>query len=221
VVLGSGNLGLISFPALPGRASREDIDRHHPALLRTLAEHPGVGFVLVRSAEHGPVVLGAGGAELRLDHGQSAGQDTGNPLAVFGPGAEAAVRRTAGFPHAADIMVNSAYDAETGEVHAFEEQIGSHGGLGGEQGRAFLLWPVALSRPVAEGEELVGAEQVHRVLRRWLRPASRAPVPRPGPMRRACPLGRMPRTSPVIPVGPRGVSAEHGAGGRTRRRRFR
>ncbi|MEV0263535.1 phage holin family protein [Streptomyces sp. NPDC050617] len=171
VVLGSGNLGLVSFPDLPGRASREDIERHHPALLRTLAEHPGIGFLLVRSAEHGPVVLGRDGAEHRLDSGEGAER---SPLNAFGPGAVEAVRRTAGFPHAADIMVNSACDPATGAVHAFEEQIGSHGGLGGEQSRPFLLWPRDLTPPVADGAELVGAERVHEVLRRWLDEAAAA-----------------------------------------------
>ena len=87
------------------------------------------------------------------------------------------MRRTDGFPHTADIMVNSSYDPADGEVLAFEEQIGSHGGLGGAQGRPFLLSPLALSAPVAEGEELVGAEQVHRVLRRWLRESDGPQVP--------------------------------------------
>nr|WP_307847549.1 phage holin family protein [Streptomyces sp. F63] len=165
IVLGSGNLGLISFPELPGRVSREEVERRHPALLSTLAEHPGIGFVLVRSEEYGAVVLGPHGGEHRLDQRVVIGPD---PLAPFGPEAEDAVRRTDAFPHAADIMVNSAYDPTTGRVHAFEAQIGSHGGLGGAQGHAFLLRPAELSPPVPEGEILTGAEALHRVLRRWL-----------------------------------------------------
>ncbi|AXK31409.1 hypothetical protein DVA86_00855 [Streptomyces armeniacus] len=174
VVLASGNLALVSFPDVPGRMSREAIDARHPALLRALADHPGIGFLLVRSEEHGPVVIGAGACEHRLDTGEVTGDR--DPLACFGPGAVAAVRRTAGFPHAADIMVNSSVDPATGEVHAFEEQIGSHGGLGGEQNQAFLLSPLRLSAPVVSGE-LVGAEQVHRVLRRWLREARGGAAP--------------------------------------------
>ncbi|MFE7094019.1 phage holin family protein [Streptomyces erythrochromogenes] len=165
VVLASGNLALISFPDVPGRASRARIERTHPALLATLANHPGVGFLLVDG-----VVLGPGGAEARLDVPGEAEE----LLAPFGPGAAAAVRRTDAFPHVADIMVNSAYDPDTGAVHAFEEQIGSHGGLGGEQGHPFLMWPAELSDP---GEELVGAEAVHGVLRRWLREADGPQVP--------------------------------------------
>ncbi|MEU7120995.1 phage holin family protein [Streptomyces zaomyceticus] len=172
LVLASGNLGLVSFPDVPHRMTREEIDRRHPALLRTLAHHPGVGFVLVASAEHGSVVLARGGVEVPV-----AELDDGGPLAVFGPGAARAVRRTDGFPHVADIMVNSMYDPATGTVHAFEEQIGSHGGLGGEQSHPFLLSPPELSPPVGAGEELIGAEQVHRVLRRWLRECSGPQVP--------------------------------------------
>ncbi|MFM9590983.1 alkaline phosphatase family protein [Streptomyces scabiei] len=174
VVLASGNLGLVSFPDVPHRMSREEIDARHPALLSTLANHPGIGFVLVRSEEHGGVVLGAHGAEVPV--GELSDEHPG-PLADFGPGAADAVRRTHGFPRTADIMVNSWYDPAEGEVHAFEEQIGSHGGLGGCQSRPFLMSPLALSEPTEDGEDLVGAEHVHRVLRRWLWEANGPQVP--------------------------------------------
>ncbi|MET8975330.1 alkaline phosphatase family protein [Streptomyces sp. NPDC004539] len=173
VVLASGNLGLISFPDVPHRMTKEEIDARHPALLTTLANHPGIGFLLVASAEHGGVVLGAHGAQVPV----ADLTDCAGPLASFGRGAADAVRRTHGFPHTADVMVNSFHDPADGEVLAFEEQIGSHGGLGGAQGKPFLLSPRALSEPVGEGEELVGAEQVHRVLRRWLREADGPQVP--------------------------------------------
>nr|WP_203687662.1 phage holin family protein [Streptomyces sp. SID14515] len=186
IVLASGNLGLISFPDIEGRASREQIERRHPALLSTLANHPGIGFLLVRSEDHGSVVLGPGGAEVPVTELA----DGEGPLADFGVGAAAAVRRTDTFPHVADVMVNSMYDPATGTVHAFEEQIGSHGGLGGEQSRPFLLWPRGLTDPLdivaaetAEGAPeppgggLVGAEAVHRVLTRWLQESSGPQVP--------------------------------------------
>jgi uncharacterized membrane protein YvlD (DUF360 family) len=173
IVLASGNLGLVSFPDVPHRMSKEEIDARHPALLSTLSNHPGIGFLLVRSEEHGGLVLGAYGSEIPLD----LLDETPGALAPFGPGAADAVRRTHSFPHTADIMVNSSFDAADGEVLAFEEQIGSHGGLGGAQGRPFLLSPVAFSAPVDDGQELVGAEHVHRVLRRWLAESDGPQVP--------------------------------------------
>ncbi|MGW3727787.1 phage holin family protein [Streptomyces sp. NPDC000851] len=174
IVLASGNLGLVSFPDVHHRMTKEEIDARHPALLPTLANHPGIGFLLVRSEEHGGVVLGAYGAEIPVDQ---LDDDHSGPLAPFGPGAADAVRRTHSFPHAADIMVNSFHDPADGEVLAFEEQIGSHGGLGGAQAKPFLLSPYAFSAPVDDGEELVGAEHVHRVLSRWLRELAGPQVP--------------------------------------------
>ncbi|WP_019890499.1 phage holin family protein [Streptomyces purpureus] len=194
VVLASGNLGLVSFPHVPHRMTREEIDRRHPALLRTLANHPGIGFLLVRSAAHGSVVLGPGNTEVPVAELTDDG-----PLAVFGKGAAETVRRTDAFPHAADIMVNSMYDPSTGTVHAFEEQIGSHGGLGGEQSRPFLLSPLDLSPPVTDGGELVGAERVHRVLRRWLRECMGPQVPL-GPFRPAEISPSLPSPEEVLPV---------------------
>ncbi|MCZ2526181.1 phage holin family protein [Streptomyces sp. HB2AG] len=172
IVLGSGNLGLVSFPDIPGRATRERIERAHPGLLGVLAGHPGVGFLLVATEdERGSVVLGAGGAEHWIATGEVVGKD---PLAPFGEGAVEAVRRTDAFPHVADIMVNSACDPLTGEVHAFEAQIGSHGGLGGGQSRAFLLHPADLPAPP---RPLAGAEAVHTVLRGWLEESVGPQVP--------------------------------------------
>ncbi|WP_086696165.1 alkaline phosphatase family protein, partial [Streptomyces recifensis] len=182
VVLASGNLGLVSFPDVPHRMSKEEIDARHPALLPTLANHPGIGFLLVRSAEHDGVVLGPCGTEIPL----AELDERPGPLARFGPGAVDAVRRTHAFPHTADIMVNSWHDPATGQIHAFEEQIGSHGGLGGAQSRPFLLSPLTLSVAEEHGEALTGAERVHGVLRRWLGELNGPEVPLDaGPERRA------------------------------------
>ena len=78
-----------------------------------------------------------------LDSGQIEGTD---PLAPFGPNAAAHVSRTDGFPHCPDIVVNSTYWAESDEVAAFEELVGSHGGMGGGQAHPFALYPSELAR---------------------------------------------------------------------------
>ena len=86
------------------------------------------------------------------------------PLADFSPNAARHLRRTDGFPHVADIMVNSFYDPVTEEGCAFEELISFHGGMGGAQTQPFILYPATLEPP---GEPLIGAEAVHRLLRSW------------------------------------------------------
>ena len=143
VVLGSGNLGLVYLMEEPRRLTVEEIDERHPQLIRSLREHPHVGWVLVHSSEHGPVVLGAGGAQFLLD-GRIEGDD---PLAAFSPNAALHLRRTDGFAHVADIMVGSFYDPHLDEGCAFEELISFHGGLGGPQTRPFLLYPARLPQP--------------------------------------------------------------------------
>jgi hypothetical protein len=49
VVMASGCLGLLSFPRQPGRLTLEHIEALYPSLVEGLREHPGVGFLLVRS----------------------------------------------------------------------------------------------------------------------------------------------------------------------------
>ena len=58
VVLGSGNLGLVYLMDEPRRLTLEEIEERHPQLLPALREHPHVGWVLVRSREHGALALG-------------------------------------------------------------------------------------------------------------------------------------------------------------------
>jgi uncharacterized membrane protein YvlD (DUF360 family) len=160
-VMASGCLGLITFPREPGRVSLERLEVLYPRLIPALREHPGVGFILVRSERDGPMAIGAGGAR-HLDSDRVEGAD---PLAPFGPNAADHLRRTDGFSHCPDLMVNSTYWAEFGEVAAFEELVGSHGGMGGTQSFPFVLHPSDLSWPE---DEVIGAERVHRIFRGWL-----------------------------------------------------
>ena len=154
------------WPDLPdGGAAAADARgarRAPPRLIPALRSHPHVGWILVRSAERGAVVLGARG-EHYLDEGRVEGED---PLAAFSPNAPRHLLRTDGFEHVADLMVGSFYDPELDEGCAFEELISFHGGIGGAQTRPFILAPVTLPRPDAP---IVGAAQVHAVLSGWRR----------------------------------------------------
>ncbi len=127
IVLGSGNLGLVYLMEEKRRLTMEEIEQRHPELLPALAGHPHIGFLLVRSEQHGPLAMNADGVHY-LDSGRIEGID---PLAPFSPNAPAHLRRTDGFPHVADIMIGSFYDPELEQGCAFEELISFHGGLGG------------------------------------------------------------------------------------------
>ncbi|BBH67296.1 membrane protein [Actinoplanes sp. OR16] len=160
VVASSGNLSLVYLARLPGRVTLEQIEERHPKLLPGLVEHPGVGWVMVRSGEHGPVVLGRSGRRY-LDGGRIEGLD---PLLGYGPRAVDDLRRHDGLANTGDLVIGSLWDPEAQEVAAFEDLIGCHGGLGGWQNRPVLIHPREWRTPA----ELVGADAVHRVLCRWL-----------------------------------------------------
>src|SRR6185436_4765938 len=151
------------------RLSLEEIESRHPNLIPALREHPHVGWLLVRSEEHGPVALGGKGVHYLAD-GRVEGDD---PLAPFSPNAPRHLARTDGFSNVADIMVGSFYDPTLDEGCAFEELISFHGGLGGEQTRPFLLASVELPLP---DEPIVGAAAVHGVLSEWRRRLNGSPA---------------------------------------------
>jgi uncharacterized membrane protein YvlD (DUF360 family) len=182
VVLGSGNLGLVYLMEEPRRLTLEEMEERHPRLIPALRGHPNVGWILVRSAEHGALALGSNGVHYLRD-GRIEGED---PLAVFPPNAARHLLRTDGFRHVADIMVGSFYDPVLEEGCAFEELISFHGGLGGPQTQPFILYPAELPLPDAP---LVGAEQVHRLLSGWRQllhgEGARASVPDNGAAERA------------------------------------
>jgi hypothetical protein len=127
----------------PRRLHLEEIAARHPRLLPALRGHSHIGWLLVRSAEHGAVVLGRHGTHY-LDEERVEGED---PLAAFSATAAQHLRRADSFANVADIMVGSFYDAALDEACAFEELISFHGGLGGPQTRAFILAPPHLPVP--------------------------------------------------------------------------
>jgi putative membrane protein len=86
-----------------------------------------------------------------------------NPLAKFGKRAAEHLRREDGFNYVPDILLVSMYDTEKDEVAAFEELIGSHGGVGSTQSNPFILYPSDWN---LENEEIVGAENVYRLFKR-------------------------------------------------------
>jgi uncharacterized membrane protein YvlD (DUF360 family) len=160
-VVGSGNLGLVYFTGNDHRLTLEEIETKYPDLVGSLAGHPGVSMVLVRSGSRGGVVIGPRGARY-IDDGRVEGED---PTEPFGPNTLLSLRREDAMAHAPDLLLISQYEPELGEVAAFEELIGSHGGLGGWQTRPFILHPVEWT---LDEEVPLGAPAIYRNIRRWL-----------------------------------------------------
>jgi uncharacterized membrane protein YvlD (DUF360 family) len=161
VLIASGNLSMIYFTRLPGRLVLQEIEQLYPGLVGALTAHPGIGFIVVRTRDHGTVVLGKEGIRY-LDEDRVEGTD---PLAPFGPHAVADVRRHDTLAHVGDLVINSPIDPGTEEVAAYEELVGCHGGLGGWQTEAVLVHPAEWR---VEAPPLIGADAVHRQLVLWL-----------------------------------------------------
>ena len=160
-VVGSGNLGLVWFTGHDHRLSLEELEELHPNLVATLAAHPGVGMLMVRSAKRGALVFGPNGTRY-LDEDRVEGDD---PTTLFGPHTIMSLKRGDAMTHAPDLLLLSQYDPEMGEVAAFEELIGSHGGLGGPQNEPFILHPLEWT---LDEEVPLGAPAIYRNIRRWL-----------------------------------------------------
>ena len=160
-VVGSGNLGLVWFTGHDRRLTVEELEGLHPGLVASVAAHPGVGMLLVRSAAHGAVVFGPNGTRY-LDEDRVEGED---PTTLFGPHTIMSLKREDAMVHAPDLLLLSQYDPELGEVAAFEELIGSHGGLGGPQTEPFILHPVEWE---LDEDVPLGAPAIYRNIRRWL-----------------------------------------------------
>lgn len=161
IVLGSGNLGLIYLTQWKQRLTYEEIVMLFPDLIPGLVKHPGIGFVLVNSMTNGGMVIGESGIYY-LETDRVVGE---NPLIGFGENASIHLKRQNGFKNMPDILVNSFYDSQTDEVCAFEELIGSHGGLGGNQTRPFIIYPSEWNNP----GELIGAESIYEFLKKEIK----------------------------------------------------
>ena len=160
-VFPSGCSGLVYFTDAKERLSLEEIQTRTPNLVYNLVEHPGVGFVVMRSEVDGNIVLGKRGAYY-LDAEAVEGE---NPLADFSPNSPGLLKRVCHYQNAPDLLISTAYDLESGTMSGFEDQSGHHGGIGGDQSFPFLLYPAELTLE----SEVVGAEALYSQLMKWRR----------------------------------------------------
>lgn len=152
VVCAGGNMAHAYFNFKRDKASLSELQAGYPGLVDALVSHPGIGFVVALDDDGAPIAFGKSGA-----HNLATGVVTGNdPLIPYGdPDLRAEqLLRLAEFPSAGDLIINSTLYAD-GQVAAFEELVGSHGGLGGQQTDAFILHPADMRvPPISNAAEL-------------------------------------------------------------------
>jgi hypothetical protein len=127
-------------------ATLSEIEPDFPGLVEKLASHPGVEFVAARLEPGEAVVIGAEGVS-NLRSGELKGEI--DPLAPYTDRQHWAreLAHLMECPSSGDLILNGSL-LPGGGVVVFEEQISSHGGLGGNQTEPFLVAPthVALRR---------------------------------------------------------------------------
>ncbi len=160
-VLASGNLALIYLTQWNYRLTYEELMDLFPEFIPGLLDNEYIGFIVVYSQEYGNLVLSKNGKYF-LDSDKIEGE---NPLENYEKNAAEKIKRHCSFNHLPDILVNSFYDSQNDEVCAFEELIGSHGGIGGNQSEPFILYPSDWQVP---DEEIVGAESIYSILKQNL-----------------------------------------------------
>jgi len=145
VVRNSGSLSHVYFNVTPRPMNLSEIALIYPELLNRLVEHDGIGLVVGRE-EGETVIVGKGGtlALPPLSGGSKGGEELRgqNPLRSLPEPKLAAnqLRQLASFPHSGDIIIFGAWRKD-GEVVCFENQVASHGGLGGPQDYPFIMYP--------------------------------------------------------------------------------
>ena len=158
IVLASGNLAMIYLTQWSQRLTYEELNSYFPELIPGIINNEYVGFILVNSKEHGDLAIGKNGTYY-LDSDKIEGE---NPLEGFGDNIVRHLKRTSSFEHTPDILVNSFYDEKADEVCAFEDLVGSHGGVGGDQSRPFILYPSSWK---VSDDEIIGAESIYKLLK--------------------------------------------------------
>ena len=158
-VRNSGSLSHVYFDVASHPMDLSEVALLYPSLLGALIAHEGIGLVAGRDGEE--VVLAGRHGTLRI--GSELRLDGKNPLDGLSEPAWAAaqVARVARFPHAGDLILLGAWDGE--RVISFEEQVASHGGLGGPQTWPFLAYPPGAG---LGGKGIENSEEVYtRLLR--------------------------------------------------------
>jgi hypothetical protein len=148
VVRNSGSLAHVYFNVNPRALDLSDIVLLYPRLLGSLLEHGGIGWIVGRQGSQ-VVVMDQGGTLTlgRLEHVE--GRDPLADLAEPGYAARQLLK-LARYPHSGDLILLGAW--RDGQVVAFEDQVSSHGGLGGAQDYPFIIYPSGAS-PSLDGRD--------------------------------------------------------------------
>ncbi|WP_432823089.1 alkaline phosphatase family protein [Trichloromonas sp.] len=155
VVTYSSSLAHLYITGSRQRLNAIEVESAQPLLVRFLSQHKGIGFVLAKGIGNETWCYHDGGhtcasaespppeAELEFL------RPYGNPVELWTRLCQFAMDDACG-----DLILFGAYDGE--RIACFDDQVGGHGSVGGEQSRPFLILPK--NHPLQEKTQLVGNE---------------------------------------------------------------
>jgi len=170
IVCVSGGLAHLYQRRAPRPLGLEEVRTLYPGLVEGLVSTPGIAVVAGRDRDGRPLAVGRAGVR-HLATGQVVGET--DPMAVYGDRHlwSRELARLAALDTAGDLVILADRLSERREV-TFEEQVGTHGGVGGPQNEPFLLIP---STWRVYPSDLNGPEAVHTLLKRHLEGVAEIP----------------------------------------------
>src|ERR1700674_507217 len=131
----SGGLAHVYFADVAGRLDYETLESRFPGLVSKVAALDRVGIVMLKDHQGGALVTAAG----RFSLGLPLAAETAQLLERFDAPEVLAqqLRRLNSFERSGDLVVFGAYDGKH-QVN-FEDQVGGHGSIGGDQLHPFVL----------------------------------------------------------------------------------
>jgi hypothetical protein len=133
-----------------------EVEEAQPMLLRFLQKHKGIGFVLARGGNQGELMIFHRDGHICVSGNRKFNQYELEFLRPYGAPddiIETLYRYGLG-PRCGDLILFGALDEEG--IACFDDQVGGHGSVGGEQSRPFLILP--LGHKVFERKRLCGYE---------------------------------------------------------------
>jgi len=160
VITYSSSLAHLYITGSTAPLSWKEIEQAQPMLLRFLQKHKGIGFVLTRGEKAGEVMIFHQEGKICVTDNPRFPQAELAFLRPYGGPYEllAELHRFGLGPRCGDLVLFGALDKEG--IACFDDQVGGHGSVGGEQSRPFLILP--LGHPVLDRERLSGYEFIYR-----------------------------------------------------------
>lgn len=153
VITYSSSLAHLYITGSKKRLTLAEIRKQHPLLLRFLSRHKGIGFLMAKGSSGRIWFVHRGGElccklkEMPQKEKLAFLEPYGDPELIYGQLSDFAADSSCG-----DLIIFGDYS--DGQIACFDDQIGGHGSVGGDQSLPFLILPK--DHPLLQQQNLIG-----------------------------------------------------------------